>query len=50
MDILEIHGEELPGFPAMNGLSRAIRGAAAKTGGLLHAVSAETSQGLGKGF
>jgi len=50
MEILEIHAEELPGFPAMNGSSRAITRAAAKAGDLLHAVSAKTSQGLGKGF
>jgi hypothetical protein len=50
MEILAIHAEELAGFPAMNGSSRAIRRAAAKAGDLLHAVSAETSQGLGKGF
>jgi nitronate monooxygenase len=32
MKNLESHVEELPGFPAMNGLTRAIRGAAAKAG------------------
>jgi hypothetical protein len=50
MEILAIRAEELPGFPAMNGPSRAIRRAAAKAGNLLHAMSAEASQGLGKGF
>jgi nitronate monooxygenase len=32
MKNLEPYAEELPGFPAMNGLTRAIRGAAAKAG------------------
>jgi nitronate monooxygenase len=34
MEILSPHAEELPGFPAMNSLTRAIRGAAAKGGDL----------------
>jgi hypothetical protein len=50
MEISAIYAEELPGFPAMNGSSRAIRRAVAKADDLLYAVSAETSQGLGKGF
>jgi hypothetical protein len=50
MEISAIRADELPGFPAMNGSSRAIRRAAAKAGDLLHAVLVETSQGLGKGF
>ncbi len=32
METLEPHAEDLPGFPAMNGLTRAIRSAAAKAG------------------
>jgi nitronate monooxygenase len=32
METLETHIEELPGFPAMNSLTRAIRSAAAKSG------------------
>jgi len=49
-EILTIYAKELPGIAAMNGPSRAIRGAAAKAGDLLRALSSETSQRLGKGF
>jgi hypothetical protein len=50
MEILKIYAQESPGFPATIGPSRAITGAAAKAGDLLHALSMETGQRPGKGI
>jgi hypothetical protein len=50
MEILKSYAAQSPGFPATNGPSRAITGAAAKAGDLLRALSVETSQRLGKGI